>query len=176
MAFGWIFAEPFVFVLGSLIASSSVGFLMYNWPPARIFMGDVGSAFLGFTFAALPLLVVRGTSSAVTALQVTVAATALVWCFVFDSGFTFLRRLVRGEKVFEAHRSHLYQRLVMSGYSHLRVTLIYIGFGLLSAAIAVGYVTSMPVAKYAVVLGLPAIGAMLWLLVRQREHARQNSI
>ena len=79
------------------------------------------------------------------------------------------------EKVFEAHRSHLYQRLVVSGYSHLKVTLIYIGCGLLSAAMAVSYAASMPAAEYAIVLGLPAIGAMLWLLVRRRERAMPSS-
>jgi UDP-N-acetylmuramyl pentapeptide phosphotransferase/UDP-N-acetylglucosamine-1-phosphate transferase len=176
MVFGEIFAEPFVFALGLLIASSSMGFLVYNWPPARIFMGDVGSAFLGFTFAVLPLLVIQGTPNTANALGIPVAAVALVWCFVFDSGFTFLRRLFQGENVFEAHRSHLYQRLVISGYSHLKVTLIYIGFGLLSAAIAVSYTLGMPFTGYAILLGLPAIGAMLWLLVRRQERAKQSSI
>jgi UDP-GlcNAc:undecaprenyl-phosphate/decaprenyl-phosphate GlcNAc-1-phosphate transferase len=176
MALGGILAEPFVFVLGLLIASSSMGFLMYNWPPARIFMGDVGSAFLGFTLAVLPLMVIQGTINTTKTSRIPVTAVALLWCFVFDSSFTFLRRLFQGENVLEAHRSHLYQRLVVSGYRHLTVTLLYIGCGVLSGVLALSYALEMPMSEYGVVLGLPATGLMLWLLVRRREHPAPGRI
>ena len=176
IALGETFADSFVWVIGLLIASSSLGFLWHNWPPARLFMGDVGSVFLGFTFAVLPIFAMQDTSQTANVLSAPLAAVALVWCFVFDSGFTFLRRLFRGENAFRAHRSHLYQRLVVSGYSHLMVTLIYLGFGLLSGAIAISYARGMPGAGPIMVLGLPAIGAALWLLVRRRERSRQSGI
>ncbi|HEX9961400.1 MAG TPA: glycosyltransferase family 4 protein, partial [Pyrinomonadaceae bacterium] len=109
--------------LGGVLAVSNLGFLMHNWQPARIFMGDVGSAFLGYTFAVIPLIAsneLRDNQS-----RLTMAAVLLVWMFVFDTLYTFFGRLLRGEKFWRAHRSHLYQRLVISGYSHRFVTILY---------------------------------------------------
>lgn len=116
---------------GGVIAFSSLGFLFHNWSPARIFMGDVGSAFLGYTFAVLPLIAARETQQSRSPLLAT-AAILFVWLFVFDTLYTFFRRLRRGEKFWRAHRSHLYQRLVIAGYSHPFVTIVY---GLLSSMI-----------------------------------------
>ncbi|HEX8737901.1 MAG TPA: glycosyltransferase family 4 protein [Pyrinomonadaceae bacterium] len=117
--------------LGGVLALSNLGFLMHNWQPAKIFMGDVGSAFLGYTFAVLPLIAaneLQGSSQP----KFTATAVFLVWLFVFDTLYTFFRRLLRGEKFWRAHRSHLYQRLVISGYSHRFVTILY---GVLSSVI-----------------------------------------
>jgi UDP-N-acetylmuramyl pentapeptide phosphotransferase/UDP-N-acetylglucosamine-1-phosphate transferase len=117
--------------LGGVLALSNLGFLMHNWQPARIFMGDVGSAFQGYTFAVLPLIAAGETQDNQT--RLTLAAVWLVWLFVFDTLYTFFRRVLRGEKFWQAHRSHLYQRLVISGYSHRFVTILY---GFLSVVIS----------------------------------------
>lgn len=112
-----------VFFFGLLLSVSSAGFLIYNWMPARVFMGDVGSAFLGFTFAVFPLFFVgkiEGDSG--TFLLVSVL---FVWLFIFDSVGTFFVRLFKGEPVWKAHRKHLYQKLVIRGYSHQFVTILY---------------------------------------------------
>jgi UDP-N-acetylmuramyl pentapeptide phosphotransferase/UDP-N-acetylglucosamine-1-phosphate transferase len=104
---------------GGVLASSSLGFLMQNWQPARIFMGDVGSAFLGFSFAVLPLLAGREMGAASENRRfLPIAAVALVWLFVFDTVYTFFRRAANAEKVWEAHREHLYQKFVAAGFSH----------------------------------------------------------
>jgi len=108
---------------GGILAFSSLGFLQRNWHPAKIFMGDVGSAFLGFTFAVLPFLEPKITSKDAAAFPL--ISILLVWLFVFDTVLTFVRRFVKREKVWEAHRSHIYQRLVISGLSHIRVSGIY---------------------------------------------------
>lgn len=123
LLFGLITGSPVAYLLGGTVLFAALAFLLHNWPPARIFMGDAGSAFLGFVFASIPILVrdPRAPDTGIPALL----AILLVWLFVFDSVFTFLRRLINGEKVWQAHRQHLYQRLVISGYSHLRTTLIY---------------------------------------------------
>ncbi len=121
---------PTAYVLGGTLAFVSFAFLMHNWPPARIFMGDAGSAFLGFVFAALPMLV--RTENRENASVLPLAAVIFVWPFVFDSVLTFLRRAARRERVWLAHREHLYQRLVMSGNTHLSVTVLY---GVISAVI-----------------------------------------
>jgi UDP-N-acetylmuramyl pentapeptide phosphotransferase/UDP-N-acetylglucosamine-1-phosphate transferase len=111
---------------GGVIAFSSLGFLIQNWQPAKIFMGDVGSAFLGYSFAVLPLLAKSDAVEKSGKYQfLPIASLFLVWFFVFDTVVTFMRRLFNGEKVWEAHRSHLYQRMNIGGLSHQTVTIIY---------------------------------------------------
>ncbi len=99
-----------------LIAASSAGFLWWNWPPARIFMGDVGSGLLGFLFGALAVASER--SGALPAF----AWVVLLGVFAFDATATLVTRVLRGEAWHQAHRSHAYQRAVQSGWSHGQVT------------------------------------------------------
>lgn len=99
-----------------IVAAASAGFLVFNWPPARIFMGDVGSGLLGFLLAGFGLASEHAGGPA-----------ALTWAlllgvFVVDATVTLIRRMVRGEQWYRAHCSHAYQRAVQSGWSHARVT------------------------------------------------------
>lgn len=161
---GWIGGQPLVGITGLLIAAVSLGFLGHNWPPARIFMGDVGSAFLGFSFAALTVLASQSNPVFI------LAGIALVWPFVFDAILTFTRRLVRGEKVWAAHRSHLYQRLVISGLSHGQVSGLYIGLAILGLVLAVALVQGW---QCLAVVGAMAVGVAalsLWAWTCQRER------
>ncbi len=121
-----------VAVMAAAFAGASLGFLTSNWQPARIFMGDVGSAFCGFLLAVLPLAVRADAVPEV----LPVAALAL-WPFIFDTSLTLLRRLWAGENIFQAHRSHLYQRLVIAGWSHRAVASLYGGLAAFGATIAV---------------------------------------
>lgn len=105
------------FSLGLLTVSASLGFLLFNWRPAKIFMGDIGSAGLGYLFAAAPLYFTQTDQN--TAIF---AVGIFLWFFISDGAFTILRRLFRGEKIWEAHRSHLYQKLTVAGYAHDKVT------------------------------------------------------
>jgi UDP-N-acetylmuramyl pentapeptide phosphotransferase/UDP-N-acetylglucosamine-1-phosphate transferase len=101
----------------ALVAAAVAGFLLWNLPPARIFMGDLGSSLLGF-LAALGLLHAHGEG------WLPIWAGLLLFSpFVYDASFTLVRRLLRGERVWEAHRSHHYQRLVLAGWSPTRVLL-----------------------------------------------------
>ncbi|MGI8408701.1 MAG: glycosyltransferase family 4 protein [Pyrinomonadaceae bacterium] len=125
---GWLFYSLFfgtqsVYLFSGVLIFASLGFLIHNWRPAKIFMGDVGSAFLGFTFAAIPLITADEKPEGSAFLPV--AAVLFVWFFVFDTAFTFVHRLARGRKVWTAHREHLYQRLVISGISHSTVSVLY---------------------------------------------------
>ncbi len=131
---GWMIDEKFVFAIGGLLAASSLGFLFYNWSPAKIFMGDVGSAFLGFTFAVIPVMATRSASVSGDFMQS--IGFLLLWPFILDTGFTLLRRLSKGENIFQAHRSHLYQRMVIAGYSHQMVSLLYIGLAVIGSIIS----------------------------------------
>ena len=126
---GWLFVSfllqlKVTGILGGVLAFSSLGFLIHNWEPAKIFMGDVGSAFLGYAFAAMPLLALNETTTKYSSIMPYIAIL-LVFLFVGDSFLTFIRRLFKGEKVWQAHREHFYQKLVIKGYSHKSVTLIY---------------------------------------------------
>jgi Fuc2NAc and GlcNAc transferase len=100
-----------------IFAAACAGFLAWNWPPAKIFMGDVGSGYLGFVVAVLAIGAAREHSAALLSWAI------LGGAFLVDATVTLLRRLVRRERVLEAHRSHAYQRLAQRWKSHRRVTL-----------------------------------------------------
>jgi UDP-GlcNAc:undecaprenyl-phosphate/decaprenyl-phosphate GlcNAc-1-phosphate transferase len=107
-----------VYITSYTLLAGSLGFLIYNVPPARIFMGDVGSAFLGFAFAVLAIIAARY-DQAHTSFMV---MPLLLFNFIYDTLFTFVRRLFRGDRVLEAHRTHLYQLVNRLGYSHRAVS------------------------------------------------------
>jgi Fuc2NAc and GlcNAc transferase len=118
-----------------LMAAAVAGFLSWNFPPARIFLGDAGSGFLGIAIGALSI-------------QAAWLAPQLLWCwlillgvFIVDATWTLVRRLLRGVKVYEAHRSHAYQIASRHFGAHLPVTLGVLAMNilwLLPIALAVG--------------------------------------
>jgi UDP-N-acetylmuramyl pentapeptide phosphotransferase/UDP-N-acetylglucosamine-1-phosphate transferase len=163
VAFGVLFGQPVVTTLGVLLASTSLGFLGHNWAPARVFMGDVGSVFLGFSFAALPLMAAEAGPRAAA------AAVLVVWPFVFDTAFTLVRRAVRGETIWMPHRSHLYQRLLPAGYSHAAVSTLYASLSAVGVLLAAVWLSGGPGAGAAVVVSIPVLAAGLWLFVVRQE-------
>ena len=100
------------------LVGALLGFLFWNWSPAKVFMGDVGSTFLGAVFAVLVLQA----STWPEALGLLLVATPLLG----DACFCVLRRLLSGQRVFQAHRLHLFQRLHQAGWPHSRVSITYI--------------------------------------------------
>ena len=121
----------------SLILFTTVSaFLLHNWSPARVFMGDVGSAFLGFTFGSFPFMLGRRTQFNV--LWLSVIASLILWPFVFDTVLTLLRRIVKRERFWEAHREHIYQKMVKNGYSHSSVSFLYGAFAVATSAAGIG--------------------------------------
>jgi UDP-N-acetylmuramyl pentapeptide phosphotransferase/UDP-N-acetylglucosamine-1-phosphate transferase len=116
---------PVVAVIGFGLGAGGLGFLVWNWPPAKIFMGDAGSTVLGYSFAGLPVLFTVEAGDPARFDEILLGGALVVWPFLADGGFTILRRLKNGENIFRAHRSHLYQRLVISGVSHRKVTVVY---------------------------------------------------
>ncbi len=108
-----------------VLAAACLGFLFWNWPPARIFMGDVGSGYLGYAIAVLALA--SGRDSPVA---------SWVWLtlggvFFVDATITLVRRALRGERLYEAHRSHAYQWMTRRWNSHQRTTLAVTAINLL---------------------------------------------
>jgi Fuc2NAc and GlcNAc transferase len=122
------FDEPALWLLVAALA----GFLYWNWSPARVFMGDVGSTFLGAAIAIAFL------SAHSTPLR-TVAAVAVTFPLMGDATYTLIRRLLRQENIFQAHRTHLYQRLQQAGWSHEQVAAVYLVFTLLAASSVYGW-------------------------------------
>ncbi|CAN5351892.1 glycosyltransferase family 4 protein [soil metagenome] len=155
---GFMLQMPALYLFSAIIASASLGFLVHNMSSSRIFMGDVGSAFLGFTFAALPLLARNMANYAWDLLPI--AAVLFVWFFLFDSVITLIRRALRGEKVWVAHREHFFQRLVASGLTHRQVSVIYgilASLLTLSVLISVRYREDIGLAMFPVVFVLTAV-------------------
>lgn len=114
-------------LLSFVLAPAVLGFLVFNFPRASLFMGDVGSQFLGFVFAALAVVAAEHDAVRTSLL----AVPLLFFHFIFDTFFTFMRRLFAGENVTRAHRSHLYQLLNRSGYGHVAVSGLHIGMTVL---------------------------------------------
>ena len=168
--FGFMREQSFIGLIGVLLAASSLGFLFHNWPPARIFMGDVGSAFIGFTLAVIPILVAQSDP------RFMVVGVLMVWPFIFDTSFTLVRRFVNKENILVAHRSHIYQRLVISGYSHRFVTLIYMGLALIGTVIALLWFKSLPFVNVVVVVLPVMLFAGLWrFTIRAEARARSGA-
>lgn len=109
-----------VVLLASFVGAAAAGFLVFNWFPARVFMGDVGSAFLGTFFAALTLFDVTGSTEKVF-LPLAMAA----WPYIYDPLVSVIRRVCTGHNPLVPHREFLFHRLVRSGVSHATVAVLY---------------------------------------------------
>jgi len=132
-----------VWLAPAVLASATAGFLVWNWPPARIFMGDVGSGYVGFMTAVLSW---RAFS---VAPELGWSWLILSGVFIADATITLLRRFLRRERVVEAHRSHAYQHLALAWNAHQPVTLLVIGINLcwlapVAAMVATGTLAAIP--------------------------------
>lgn len=108
-------------LLLGIVTASCAGFLAWNWPPARIFMGDVGSGFLGFILGIFAILTSASGDLSIWTWLI------LFGIFFVDATLTLLRRMIRGKRWYEAHRSHAYQHAVRLWASHSKVTLAILG-------------------------------------------------
>jgi UDP-N-acetylmuramyl pentapeptide phosphotransferase/UDP-N-acetylglucosamine-1-phosphate transferase len=106
-------------IMAAALAGSAVGFLAWNWAPAKIFMGDVGSAALGM------LLVVTGVLAQRTGQWPVSVVFLPLYPIFLDAAATLFRRWRRGDSLTQAHRAHLYQRLANGGWGHAPVSLLY---------------------------------------------------
>jgi Fuc2NAc and GlcNAc transferase len=112
-------------IVCAVLAAASYGFLWHNWRPAAIFMGDVGSVSLGAFFALM--LIIGANRFDIPILS----GVLLLFTFISDATLTFAWRLSRGEKVWQAHNRHFYQRLAHLGYPHSSIVIGYIMYMLL---------------------------------------------
>ena len=149
-------------IVPAALAGAGLGFLRWNWPRASMFMGDVGSGFVGFIVGAWSLGIVANTKISFVALMLPLGV------FVVDATLTLVRRLLQGISPTTAHRSHAYQRLAQSGWSHRRVTVavlgVNIGLGVLAFMTQWGY--------FAPVLSLVLAASMLTALYTWVERVQ----
>jgi len=142
------------------LAAAASGFLLFNWPPARIFMGDVGSGFAGFAvFSLVVLLCVRVRLALWPALL-------LCSAFVADAGCTLIWRMICGKQWYSAHREHLYQWLVRCGWTHARTGMLYMLWNLLFAAPLALWAACRPEIGPWLCLGLYIMAALTWWRAR----------
>lgn len=139
--------NSYTYTLCIAVGTGSLGFLLFNRPPARIFMGDVGSAFIGFFLAAIAL--VGSSSEPLVPFPVMVM---LLFHFIFDTGLTFFRRLLAGEPVTQAHRGHLYQLFNRLGASHATVTLSLLAMNVAQGTGALYMISQPPDVQWLVFL------------------------
>jgi UDP-N-acetylmuramyl pentapeptide phosphotransferase/UDP-N-acetylglucosamine-1-phosphate transferase len=107
-------------LLAAFVAAAAGGFLVFNWQPARVFMGDAGSGYLGTFLAALPLLF-NGPERGRSLLPIAMC----LWPYIYDPLLSVLRRIGQGKNPLVPHREFLFHRLVRSGVSHARASLVY---------------------------------------------------
>lgn len=158
----WMAADAAFAVVLLTIAAGAAAFLVFNFHPARIFMGDSGSIPLGFLAAAFGLL---GVERDVWPLWFPILVFSP---FIIDATITLLRRLLQGEKVWQAHRSHYYQRLVQLGWGHRKTALNEYGLMACAGLSAIGMVGQATVVQ--------AIGLSMWGAIYAALALKINSM
>jgi UDP-GlcNAc:undecaprenyl-phosphate GlcNAc-1-phosphate transferase len=151
-ASGW-----FTYFAAALLAAGILGFLPFNFPRARIFMGDVGSQFCGFVLAMLAVSSSRFEGADLSFVLVPMMLAGVL----YDVAFTLVRRLLRGENVTRAHRGHLFHVAHRAGLDARLITLIYWGFTLFGAAAAWGFLAAPSLYKPVIVL-VPLLPPLIW--------------
>lgn len=128
--------DPAIAGLGFTLAASSLGFLILNWSPAKVFLGDVGSGGLGVVFVLLGVILIR------TRGWTLVHAYLPLMPLFLDESVTLVRRVRAGDSIIKAHKKHIYQRLVHSGWGHATTTMLYgalSGLGALWVVVGAGF-------------------------------------
>ena len=170
LAPGLAVSEPEWRGLAWVLAAACMAFLGFNWPPARLFLGDVGSGALGLAIATL---LVQGIRQGDLPWQ---AALIMVSAFLCDAGFTLAGRIWRREPWWQAHRQHLYQWAVRSGHGHGVVSLTYLLWTLAALLLANGLAGVDECTRTAAVFGVYLLAGIIWraLIGHYRERAGRD--
>jgi Fuc2NAc and GlcNAc transferase len=159
--------HPRLAALSFLVAAAVAGFLSWNWAPARIFMGDVGSGLLGFAFGAIAVAAENARALPIP------LAVLLLGTFVFDATITLGRRVLRGDRWYTAHRSHAYQRAVQGGLRHSTVSLVVAAANLILGGLAFYGVRHPAMQPACIAIGVAGLVA-LYVAVERRVPMRPS--
>lgn len=158
--------DPAAARLSFALAGAAAGFLTQNWPPARLFLGDVGAVTIGFLVGVLTL-------TGATRAGLDPAVPLLVFApFVLDATLTLAHRAARGRRVWEAHRDHWYQHLVLAGWGHRRTLLLELALMLLSGAAGLTWAEASAALRTAILVVAAASAAAMHAVVRRAERTR----
>ena len=156
---GWLVGANEYALINLVIVAATGGFLVFNFPPARIFMGDTGSATLGLLAATMALW---GARDDVLPLW----TSLLIFSpFIVDATVTLIRRILRGERFWQAHKTHYYQRLVQMGWGHRKTVLAEYVLMAGCAVSAVFAVSLMPVMQWGIIIFWVLVYAVLMVWV-----------
>ncbi len=156
----WLHDQAAAATFALAMAGGFAGFLLWNRPPARIFMGDVGSMVLGGSVAMLALF---GAVSGAVSVWGSLILTSV---FVVDATATLARRVGRGERWYTAHRQHAYQRLIVAGWSHGQVLALYAVTNLLLVMPAAWAAVAYPELGAVIAIGLIVLLAGGWWVIQ----------
>ena len=164
----WMSGDDALLIECAIVAAAGAAFLPFNFPPARVFMGDAGAVPLGFLAAVLPL---SGWRDGDWPLWFPAAVFAP---FIADSTLTLLKRVGAGERFWEAHNKHYYQRLVRMGWGHRRTALAEYALMLACGTTALWALREPLVLQLCALIGLVALHAVLALCVDHAWRRREN--
>lgn len=154
--------DPPLALISLLLAAACAGFLPWNLGRARVFMGDVGSLALGFTIA---VLLIHGVAEGVFGPPVALLVMAT---FLADATLTLLARVIRGERWYNPHRQHLYQRLIAHGWSHGRVAMLYQTLNLVLVLPGIAIAFRYPGLAWAAALAVALVLTVGWYFLIKR--------
>lgn len=158
---------PFAAIASFLLAAAAMGFMPSNLYRRALFMGDNGSQAVSFLIAALAVLAANASDGQVSALIVPVIFLPLL----FDVFWTLSSRIMRRQNILSAHREHIYQLLIRTGSSHIRVAVIYMTLTAFSTAAAILMLTLAPAFQWIA----PAILCFLFSICASQIHAKARS-
>ncbi len=162
----WVGDHQPLMLVSASIAAAAAAFVLFNFHPARIFLGDAGSTTLGFLAAGLGL---TGWHYGVWSLWVPLLVFSP---FIVDASVTLARRLMRGEKFWQAHRSHYYQRLVLSGWGHRKTASAAYGLMIICGLFALTFQSASDGLRLVILAGAGAVFVVVgWVVMVVEQKA-----
>jgi len=160
MLFGIIIKDQIVILPALILTSATAGFILFNITPAKLFMGDVGSYPIGFYIASFGIINSK----------LFVPVALVLGVFIFDTVVTLFRRIMRGERWYQAHRSHFYQRATNLGYTHMQITLVLSLTSILLTILGCIYLKTMGITQLLIIfLGiLLLVSLSSWITMKER--------
>lgn len=152
-----------------VVVAATSGFLLFNFPPARIFMGDIGSSLLGYLAA---VFIFWGLNEEIFPFWI---AILIFSPFIIDATVTLIKRFIRGEKIWKAHREHYYQRLILLGWSHKKTVLSEYGLMLMAGVSAIAATGISGIFQLFMVLGWVILYLTLILLIESMDRGQVSN-